>query len=137
MHVKAADGTMFEIEVAEAKRIHGEMSKHLSPGTKRHEFKIDGASVWLTESDMKHIADTWWEHYGKSRMADFFEKYQEKAADNIREALGHTDVPTCEAEVKAAIAQAFDHGDPDLLAEVLFEAMEWETAYSGLESIKD
>lgn len=137
MHVKAADGTMFEIEVAEAKRIHDEMSKHLPPGAKKHEFKIDGASVWMAEADMKRIADTWWEHYGKSRMTDFFEKYQEKAADHIREALGHTDAPTCEDEVKAAIAQAIDYDNPDLIAEVLFEAMEWETAYSGLESIKN
>jgi hypothetical protein len=41
-----------------------------------------------------------------------------------------------EKDVKHAIATVLEHGSPEEVAEVLFEAMEWETAYATLESIE-
>jgi hypothetical protein len=70
-------------------------------------------------------------------MEKFFEHYRNKAAGNIRDALGHVGEPESEKEVKGAIAQAVTCGDPKLIAEVMFEAMEWESAYFGLHSITD
>ena len=71
------------------------------------------------------------------RMKKFYEDYQGTAAEHIREALGHHAPPMCEKEVKGAICQALEHGDPELIAEVIFEAMEWETAYAALKNIDE
>ena len=102
-----------------------------------HTFHVGGAAISFTPDEMKEIADAWWEHYGKSGMEKFFAHYRDKAAENIRTALGHHKGPESEDAVKGAIAQAFVTGDPSLIAEVFYEATEWETAHSALESIGD
>lgn len=141
MQFKAIDGSYHEIGMDELKRVYQEAGKlfgpHAAPGGAQHQFTIGGKQTALTVAEMKEIADTWWEHYGHKSMKTFFEEYQQKAAENIRKALGHHTVPACEKEVKAAIAQAVFDGNVDLIAEVIFESMEWETAYSALESIKE
>lgn len=97
-------------------------------------FMIGGKEMELTEHEMKHISNVWWEKFGKSGMEKFFEHYQKKAAENIGAAVGRK-APETEREVKVCIACAAFSCDPDLIAEVMFEAMEWQTAYAGLESI--
>jgi hypothetical protein len=44
--------------------------------------------------------------------------------------------PESEPEVKAAIKKSLASGNYELAAEVIFEAMEWQTAYSGLKSFE-
>ena len=97
---------------------------------------IGGKEMELTEHEAKHIADTWWEKHGKSGMEKFFTHYQKKAAENIGKAIGRMP-PESERDVKTALAVAAFSCDPDLIAEVTFEAMEWQYAYAGLESIED
>lgn len=70
-------------------------------------------------------------------MISYFEAMEIKAAENIRKALGHCRVPMCEKDVKAAIAQAVSTNDPCLIAEVIHEAAEWESAYFGLNSVRE
>lgn len=96
---------------------------------------VDGLVVHLTEEEVKRLADHYWEHSGKHKMKDFFIRYQHTAADNIRKALGYQTHPDAEEKVKAAIAEALEAGNPDVIAEVVYEAMEWQTAYANLKSI--
>lgn len=133
MQVKLTDGSMREITHEEAERIYNSM--HTSHENK-HPFHIDGREIHLTAGEMKLIADIWWQHYGKHSMKDFFEAYRDRAAENIRKALNGHAVPTCELEIKGAIAMALASDNANLAAEVIFEAMEWQTAYAGLESIE-
>ena len=133
MQVKTMDGTMREISHEEAQRI----AEHFGKKEERHHFKISGQDLHLTVEEMKMISDVWWEKYGKSEMEEFFEHYRDKAAENIRKALGFSKEPESEKEVKAAIAHALFCRDPELAAEVIFEAAEWESAYFGLKSIED
>jgi hypothetical protein len=137
MKIHTIEGVEVEITMEEAKRIHGVMAEHASHSEKSHNFIISDKPVVLTEHEMKEISNMWWEHYGKSGMQTFFENYQLKAAENIRKALGHCNVPVCEKDVKAAIAQAVTSGDPCLIAEVMFESMEWCNTYIGLQSITE
>ena len=96
---------------------------------------VDGQVVHLAEDEVKRLADLYWEHSGKHKMKAFFTSYQHTAADNIRKALGYQTHPDTEEKVKAAIAAAWESGNPDLIAEVVYEAMEWQTAYANLKSI--
>jgi hypothetical protein len=147
MKVKAINGAEFEIGAEQMKIVHDEVAKRMGhlPAVsaehhehhKHHKFMVGGREMELSVDEMKEISNAWWEHYGKSGMAKFFEHYQSKAAGNIRDALGHCNVPEREKDVKSAIAQAIIGGDPCLMAEVMFEAMEWESAYFGLHSITD
>jgi hypothetical protein len=154
MKVKAINGAEVEIGMDQMKMVHAEVEKRLGHFTQsnttaagnddahkhhhhHHKFMVGGKEMELTVSEMKEISNAWWEHYGKSGMEKFFEHYQSKAAGNIRDALGHCNVPNSEKEVKAAITQALASGDPCRIAEVMFEAMEWESAYFGLHSITD
>ena len=128
MQVKSIDGTTHEISLDEARRIHHEMAKqHAAQHT---------ASERQQHAD-KATADRWWSDHGKHSMKKFYEDYQGTAAEHIQKALGHHAPPMCENEVKGAICQALEHGDPDLIAEVIFEAMEWETAYAALKNIDE
>ena len=144
MQVKTTDGSMVEIDMEEARRIYHEVRKRMmaqrqeqrSTDHSTHMFHINNSEVALTPGEMKMIADIWWEHYGKSRMEEFFEKYRDRAGNNIAEALGCSHAPENEKEVKGAIAMALASNNPDLAAEVIFEAMEWESAYSGLKGIE-
>lgn len=97
---------------------------------------IGGKEMELTAHEAKHIADMWWEKYGKSGMEKFFEHYRKKAAENIGKAIGRMP-PESEHDVKIALSIAAFSQDPDLIAEVTFEAMEWQSAYAGLKSIED
>jgi hypothetical protein len=142
MKVKTISGAEVEIGAEQMKMIHDEVAKRMGHSSaaehhKHHKFMIGGREMELSVDEMKEISNAWWEHYGKSGMAKFFEHYQSKAAGNIRDALGHCNVPECEKDVKFAIAQAIIGGDPCHIAEVVFEAMEWESAYFGLKSITD
>lgn len=148
MQIKDVNGTVHEVDMTEAKRFFHEVRRHIAPNSrqehqehemehKNHKFHINGSEVAISPEEMKKIADSWWENFGQEKMLGFFEKYQHQAAENIRNALGHCNIPTCEKEVKAAIAQAFCHGEPGLIAEVMFEAMEWCNAYIGLKSIEE
>jgi hypothetical protein len=97
---------------------------------------IDGKEFEISREVMKQVADSWWEQYGKSEMVQFYSDYQKKAAINIRCAVRSSKCPENEKEVKEAIAEALASNDAKIAAEVLFEAMEWETAYSNLESVQ-
>lgn len=94
---------------------------------------VDGAEVEITMEEARRVHAMLNSHF-RAKMTAFFLEYQRRAADNIRKALGFVKPPEGEAEVKSAIAHAIDKNDPDLLAEVLYEAMEWETAYASLKS---
>jgi hypothetical protein len=140
MKVKTIAGNCVEIDLDEAMRIHEVVAgnpaapDHGHHG--KHSFNFHGRSVELTVPEMKEIADTWWEHYGKSAMEKFFTEYQQKAAGNIQKAVHSTALPASEPDVKNAISYALKNLSADVAAEVIFEAMEWETAYSGLKSIE-
>lgn len=141
MKVKTIAGNFVEIDLDEAKRIHdvvaGNSPAALDHGHHgKHSFNFHGRIVELTVPEMKEIADTWWEHYGKSAMEKFFTGYQEKAAGNIQKAVHSTALPASEPDVKSAISYALKNLSTDAAAEVIFEAMEWETAYSALKSIE-
>lgn len=131
MQIKTIDGTIREISHEEAMRI----AEHFGHKEERHHFKLAGQDLHLTVDEMKMVSNAWWEKYGKSKMEEFFEHYRDKAAGNIQKALGFRHEPQNEKEVKAAIAHALFCRDPELAAEVIFEAAEWESAYFGLESI--
>ena len=91
---------------------------------------VDGAEVEITMEEALRIHAAVTPH----KTTHFFRDYQHTAADNIRKALGVEKLPVTEPEIKAAIAIAADVGDPDMIAEIVFEAMEWETAYAHLKS---
>lgn len=144
MKAKTIAGNFVEIDLDEAKRIHDVVAGN-SPAAsdkihnqhqKSHSFDFHGRTVELTVPEMKEIANTWWEHYGKSAMEKFFTEYQTTAANNIRKAVKSTACPENEPEIKEAISYALKHLSTDAAAEVIFEAMEWETAYSALKSIE-
>lgn len=131
MQVKALDGTLFEIDAAESRRVYHEVHKHME---KPHKFLIGGAEVSLSAGEMKLIADAWWEHYGKSSMKKFFENYRDTAGENIRKALNCSEPPVTEDDIKGAINMAL--ASRGAAGEVIFEAMEWCNAYTGLKSIE-
>ena len=143
MEIHAIDGSRHNVDHAEERRIYHELEakyKHSganSAAVQKHHFNINGAMVALSAAEMKEIADAWWEHYGKSKMTEFFTGYQKKAGENIAAALNCKEPPKNEPEVKGAIAMALQCGNTDLAGEVIFEAMEWCYAYAGLESIGD
>lgn len=152
MKVKTVDGHEVEITMDEAKYIHDVMAgkpaavqpHHFVHQAEtrsghhagKHAFHIDGKEVFLSPAEMKIIADIWWENYGKNSMKEFFERYHRKAGKHIAAALGFAEAPASEKDVKGAIARAVSCGNPDVIAEVVFEAMEWQTAYAGLKSIE-
>lgn len=102
---------------------------------------VGGKEMEFSHHEMKHIADKYWEHWGKKSMLDFAEKMKHKAADNIADALAMFHKPGSEDEVKNAIAHALviaaDCGDWDLLAEVLYEASEYAAASFSVYSIEE
>lgn len=102
---------------------------------------VGGKEMELTHHEMKHIADKYWEHWGKHSMLKFAEKMKHKAADNVADALAMFRKPESEDEIKHAIAHALfiaaDSGDWDLLAEVLYEASEFAAASFSVYSIED
>ena len=143
MKVKTIAGNFVEIDLDEATRIHEVVAgnpaasdKIHNQHPKSHSFDFHGRTVELTVPEMKEIANTWWDHYGKSAMEKFFTEYQQKAAGNIQKAVHSTTLPASEPDVKNAISYALKNLSADVAAEVIFEAMEWETAYSGLKSIE-
>lgn len=142
MKVKTIAGNYVEIDMDEAVRIQKIMAGENAPAAPdhghhgKHSFNFHGRIVELTVPEMKEIADSWWEHYGKSAMEKFFTEYQKTAASNIRKAVKSTSFPENEPEIKEAISYALKHLSTEAAAEVIFEAMEWETAYSTLKSIE-
>lgn len=141
MKVKTIDGHEVEIDMDEAKHVHDVMAGSSRADLhhqhqKSHSFDFHGRTVVLTVPEMKEIANTWWDHYGKSAMKKFFDYYQQKAAGNIQKAVHSTALPASEPDVKNAISYALKNLSADVAAEVIFEAMEWETAYSGLKSFE-
>ena len=141
MEIQAIDGSRHNVDHAEERRIYHELEakfKHGAGGAavQKHHFNINGQMVALSSAEMKEIADAWWEKYGKSQMTEFFTGYQKKAGENIRKAVHATSCPESEPEVKKAISFALSHLHADAVAEVIFEAMEWETAYATLKSIE-
>jgi hypothetical protein len=109
MKVKSINGQEMEISIEEARRIAELVEHHCSCGTK---------------SDFAH------------KMRGFFTHYQHTAAENIQRVIGSEKPPMREEDVKEAIAMVFAHGSADDVAEVVFEASEWETAYANLKSIE-
>lgn len=140
MKVKTIAGNFVEIDLDEAMRIHevvaGNPAASHHQHQKSHSFDFHGRTVELTVPEMKEIANTWWEHYGKSAMEKFFEHKLEKAGQHIAEALDFKEPPETEAEVKGAISRAVSSGNCKLIAEVVYEAMEWQTAAAGLKSFE-
>lgn len=161
MQIKDINGHYHEVDFAEGKRIYLEVRNrimekrretasnpaapehnHVSENQKAvehhqsHRFTVSSGEISLTPAEMEHIANVWWEHYGKSKMEKFFEHYQKKAGEHIAAALGFMAAPESEPEVKAAIKKSLASGNYELAAEVIFEAMEWQTAYSGLKSFE-
>lgn len=150
MKVKSINGVEFEIGMDQMKKVYDEVARRMhinnaakeiahdeqTPG-EHHHFMIGGKQTALTEHEMKEISNAWWNKTGKSSMISYFEAMEIKAAENIRKALGHCRVPMCEKDVKAAIAQAVSTNDPCLIAEVIHEAAEWESAYFGLNSVRE
>ena len=139
MQIQSTDGSTHSITMEEALRIHHEMMKKTTPpaaiSSGANLFTIGGRPISLTHTEMEMVADYWWEHHGKKSMENFFKSYQHKAAENIKKAIGYHTAPNNEPEIKLAIAHALEDGDSDLIAEVMFEAMEWQTAHSNLKSI--
>lgn len=144
MKVTTVDGREVEISKAELERLTGadHSGSHTANHTvehaqhHKHHFHINGVPTAVSSAEMKMIADYWWEHYGKAKMQTFFENYQKKAAENIRKVTENQEAPKSEKEVKEAIAEVLVHGTAEEAAEVLFEAMEWQTAYANLKSIE-
>jgi hypothetical protein len=104
-------------------------------------FMIGGKEVELNLHEMKHISNTYWEHWGKKSMLAYSERMIHKANENIKHALGMHYAPKDEDEVKDAIAEAFEvamsEGDWDTLAEVLYESSERAAACFSYKSIKE
>ena len=142
MKAKTIAGNYVEIDMDEAVRIQKIMAGENAPAAPdhghhgKHSFNFHGRIVELTVPEMKEIADSWWEHYGKSAMEKFFEHKHEKAGKHIAEALSFKEPPETEKEVKGAISLAIASGQAELIAEVVYEAMEWQTAYAGLKSFE-
>jgi hypothetical protein len=109
MKIKAIDGREFEITHEEAKRI-AEM--------------VSGGNVFKRNPEFT------------AKMHDFYSHYQHTAAQNIQKAVGANHPPMTEDDVKLAVAMAITHYSPEVAAEVIFEAAEWETAYANLKSLE-
>ena len=97
---------------------------------------ITGQEFEISHEEAKHIASMLHHTDFKSEMHEFFSHYQHTAAHNIQTVVEFPKPPACEKEVKEAIAAVLAHGTPEEVAEVLFESMEWETAYATLKSIE-
>lgn len=97
---------------------------------------IEGQMVHLPDGEIKRISDHYWATIGQKTMLEFYSAYKRSAAENIRKALGACKPPEHEEDVKGAIALALRHCDAELAGEVLFEAMEWQTAYAALKNIE-
>lgn len=149
MQIHALDGTVLEISTEEAHRIHDEVGKPHTPAAlpavkstvpeyrgESHHFHIGGKQIPLTRHEMKMVADTWWEEYGKHSMEHYFTEMKAKAARHIAEAVDCKHEPVDEAEVKNALAHALAGGDADVIAEVIHESAEWVNANSGIRSIE-
>ena len=102
---------------------------------------ITGPEFEISPEEARRIADI--VHHSGShqpdfthRMKEFFTRYQHTAARNIADVIDEESLPDCEKEVKHAIAIALEHGSYEEIAEVIYEAMEWQTAYATLESIE-
>lgn len=104
-------------------------------------FMIGGKETELTHKEMKHIADTYWEHSGKDTMLDYSKKMIHKANANIADALGMSELPKDEDTVKDALAHAismaFMAGDFTMLAEVIYESAERAAACFSYKSITE
>ena len=104
-------------------------------------FMIGGKETELSAHEMKHIADTYWEHWGKKKMLTFSEKMKHKAIDHIADALAMHHKPEDEEGIKDAMSRAIyiavTTGDWDLLAEVFYEASEAAAASFSIYSIED
>ena len=92
---------------------------------------ISGTSVEISHEEAQRIAR---EIMPKSAdHADFIAAYHDRAAHNLKCALDMDVAPRSEEQVKSAIAAAFCHcartGDWELLAEVLYESMEFESSH--------
>lgn len=112
-----------------------ELARVFRGGHQSLAFTIGGKHTMLTTEEMKEIANVYLDQFGKNKMVEFYSHYQKKAAENIQKALGWSDCPKTENDIKESIATALHRNHAELAAEVIFEAMEWETAYSSLESI--
>lgn len=103
-------------------------------------FMIGGKETEVSHKEMKHIADTYWEHTGKHSMLEYSKKMIRKAEDNIADALSMSEIPKDEKSVKDAMSYAlslaFMTGDFDMLAEVLYEASERAAACFSYKSIE-
>lgn len=138
MLVLDKNGNSVELPESEVQRIiHWNQSKsETGKNGVDHRFLIGNVMVSMTESEMKTVADYWWKHFGKNEMIEFYENYKKVAAENIRKALGYFDHPKNEKEVKGAICAALNMNDSEVISEVIFEAMEWQTAYSQLKNFE-
>jgi hypothetical protein len=134
MQIHTTDGSTHEISAEEGKKLYYELAKQMND---HHVFNFNGRQVALTTMEVKHIANYYWEHIGKHSMVEYYKKYQHKAAEHIMRATHSSELPATEKNVKSAIAYAVAVGEPGLIAEVIFEGMEWAIAYAALESIED
>lgn len=99
-------------------------------------FKLsDGKEIELHNEDIAKIAH----YYAESsemwpeRANKFVDEYYEKARENLRHAFDLNFKPRCEDQVKEEISHAIRRavmlGDFETAAEVLYEAMEFQSAY--------
>ena len=104
-------------------------------------FMLGGKEVELTHKEMKHIADTYWEHSGKHTMLAYSKKMIHKADTNIARALDMDELPEDEDAVKDALAyalsMAFMSGDFAMLSEVIYESAERAAACFSYKSIEE
>lgn len=97
---------------------------------------ITGQEFEISHEEAKRISAMLPHQDFKAEMKEFFTHYHHKAAKNIQTVVESVNAPMSEKDVKHAIATVLEHGSPEEVAEVLFEAMEWETAYANLKSIE-
>ena len=97
---------------------------------------ITGQEFEISHEEAKRISAMLPHQDFKAEMKEFFTHYRHTAAQNIQTVVESVRAPMSEKDVKHAIATVLEHGTPEEVAEVLFEAMEWETAYANLESIE-
>lgn len=97
---------------------------------------INGQEFEISHEEAHHIASQLHNPNFKTEMKEFYSHYQHTAAHNIQAVVEFPKPPMTEKEVKNAIAAVLTHGTPDEVAEVLFESVEWGTAYATLKSIE-
>ena len=97
---------------------------------------INGQEFEISHEEAKRISASLGNPSFKSEMREFFTHYQHTAAENIQKVTESKEAPKSEKEVKEAIAEVMVYGTAEEVAEVLFEAMEWQTAYANLKSIE-